>query len=280
MNIPADGILLEGNNITVDESAMTGETDMIDKDVFYECIKQRINFYNQNPQYREKKPENHHHKIKSPIISSGTQISSGNGWIVIICVGPNSQNGKILSQIESNKHNDEGTPLQQKLNSIADFIGTIGLGAAILTSIGMSISLGIMSINGTPDNLPYKIIQIFIIGITVIVVAIPEGLPLAVTLSLAFSIKQMLKDNNLVRRMEACETMGGANYICTDKTGTLTKNEMDIVRIYDGSKDIDLSKLVDTNQHSPSEFFSSDFYDLFKLSAACNTGTEVNYILK
>ena len=76
------------------------------------------------------------------------------------------------------------------------------------------------------------IIRIFIIGVVVVVVSIPEGLPLAVTITLAFSIKKMLRDNNFVRRMEACETMGGANYICTDKTGTLTKNEMNIISLY------------------------------------------------
>jgi P-type E1-E2 ATPase len=77
-----------------------------------------------------------------------------------------------------------------------------------------------------------KILDYFIIGITVIVVAIPEGLPLSVTLSLAFSVKKMLDDQNLVRRMEACETMGGANNICSDKTGTLTMNKMVLTQIW------------------------------------------------
>jgi len=75
-----------------------------------------------------------------------------------------------------------------------------------------------------------EILDFFIIGITVVVVAIPEGLPLAVTLSLAFSVKKMLKDQNLVRKLQACETMGGANNICSDKTGTLTKNEMTLTQ--------------------------------------------------
>jgi len=75
----------------------------------------------------------------------------------------------------------------------------------------------------------------FIIGVTILVVAIPEGLPLAVTISLAYSVKQMLADQNLVRKLQACETMGGANMICSDKTGTLTTNEMRITRIYNGN---------------------------------------------
>jgi Ca2+ transporting ATPase len=109
-------------------------------------------------------------------------------------------------------------------------------------------------------------------------VAIPEGLPLAVTLTLSFSIKKMIQDKNLVRRMEACETMGGADFICTDKTGTLTKNEMNIVKIHDGINEIDVSPLSkDDFTGKPSTFFSQDFYDLFKLNSSCNTTTEVIY---
>ena len=86
----------------------------------------------------------------------------------------------------------------------------------------------------------------------------------------------MIKDNNLVRRMEACETMGGANYICTDKTGTLTRNEMNIVRISEGTKEIDLNTLSnDDLVPKISDYFNAEFYELFKLSSACNTGTEV-----
>lgn len=123
MAVCADGILIEGNNVTVDESAMTGETDMVEKDIYDECYKHRAQLLQNHPELKIKVPENYHHKLKSPIISSGTQISSGEGWIIIIAVGINSQNGKIMSMIEANKQNDEGTPLQQKLVFIADFIG-------------------------------------------------------------------------------------------------------------------------------------------------------------
>ena len=88
-----------------------------------------------------------------------------------------------------------------------------------------------------------KLLDYLMIGITVVVVAIPEGLPLSVTLSLAFSVKRMLKDNNLVRKMEACETMGGANNICSDKTGTLTMNKMTLSQVWNvNSKVIDIHK--------------------------------------
>jgi magnesium-transporting ATPase (P-type) len=116
--------------------------------------------------------------------------------------------------------------------------------------------------------------------ILIIVVAIPEGLPLAVTLTLQFSITKMIEDQNLVRRMESCETMGGANYICTDKTGTLTMNEMNIVRIYDGARIIDASSLSQKDKKGkPSDFFTPEIYELLKLNSACNTSTEViNYV--
>ena len=168
MNVIADGILTEGNNITIDESAMTGETDMVEKDVYEECIKQRDKFYDTNPNFKGKIPENYHHKIKSPIISSGTQIASGDGWIVIIAVGPNSQNGKILSMIEANKQSEEGTPLQQKLTSIADFIGFCGLGSAIITAVGMSIHLGVRASHGENLDVFKEIMNIFLIGVIII----------------------------------------------------------------------------------------------------------------
>lgn len=115
-----------------------------------------------------------------------------------------------------------------------------------------------------------EILNYFILAITVIVVAIPEGLPLAVTLSLAFSVKKMLNDQNLVRKMEACETMGGANNICSDKTGTLTMNKMTLTTLWNGSlRKIDIHnkdlKLTDLTKNE-------DFLDLFKI-ATCVNGT-------
>ena len=111
-----------------------------------------------------------------------------------------------------------------KLEAIAEDIGKFGSYAAILIVLVLIIRFTIeRSIENTWENKHYgEFFGYFVIGITVVVVAIPEGLPLAVTISLAYSTKKMLKDNNLVRRMSACETMGGANMICSDKTGTLT----------------------------------------------------------
>lgn len=111
-----------------------------------------------------------------------------------------------------------------KLEAIAEDIGRFGLYSALLIVLILILRFTIeRSIEGTWENKHYgEFFGYFVIGITVVVVAIPEGLPLAVTISLAYSTKKMLKDNNLVRKMAACETMGGASMICSDKTGTLT----------------------------------------------------------
>jgi Ca2+ transporting ATPase len=276
MTIPTDCILIQGNNVSVDESAMTGEIDLIEKATLEECIQMKEDFLMKNPNYNYNIPESSHHHIKSPIISSGTQIASGAGHVLIIAVGPNSENGKILATIEANKNSEEGTPLEQKLANIATFIGKLGLTAAIITSVALSIRTAIMfsKIPFTANDSKH-IIHIFIIGVVVVVVAIPEGLPLAVTITLAFSIKKMLKDNNFVRRMEACETMGGANYICTDKTGTLTKNEMNIAKFYDGSNEYNLEHTITTDfKGQYKQYFSDQLWMLLKLSFACNSATE------
>jgi P-type E1-E2 ATPase len=124
---------------------------------------------------------------------------------------------------------DEETPLQAKLETIANEIGKIGVYVSILTFIAMTVNLVVktgLDKSKTIWNMETlsNLVTFLIIAITVIVVAVPEGLPLAVTIALAYSVMKMKKENNLVRKLHASETMGGANEICTDKTGTLTKN--------------------------------------------------------
>jgi len=131
---------------------------------------------------------------------------------------------------------DEITPLQAKLETIANEIGKVGVYVAILTFVAMSINLSISLYLANKTFLTIetlnKFIDFVIIAVTIIVVAVPEGLPLAVTISLAFSVMKMKLENNLVRKLDASETMGGANEICTDKTGTLTKNQMSVKEFY------------------------------------------------
>lgn len=132
---------------------------------------------------------------------------------------------------------DDVTPLQGKLETIANQIGGLGVAVSILTFVAVTVKLFIATLRD--PNIDFltvttanTMVNYLILSITVIVVAVPEGLPMAVTISLAYSVKKMLKEKNLVRRLDASETMGGANEICTDKTGTLTKNQMTVQEIF------------------------------------------------
>jgi len=277
MTIPADCLLIEGS-AEMDESAMTGEIDPIGKQTYENGVTKRSDVRKKI----ELKGQSalSHHEVESPIVLSGTQVNSGDGSVLILSVGNNSENGKIRATIKSNKSSDEGTPLEQKLSDLADLIGWGGLLAAIIVIIGMSLNLMIRVLTGQMEfssSDSKTIINIFIIGIIVIVVAIPEGLPLAVTMTLFFSISKMLDDNNFVRTMESCETMGNAEYVCTDKTGTLTRNEMMVTKYFNFIKDVDLSETCKDNYKGDSkDFFTNQEWELFKLSLACNSQTTFN----
>ena len=212
--LPADMMLVEGNGLKIDESSLTGESNAVTKKPYEKC---------------KEEYDNGSSKPSSNILLSGTNVIEGVGSAIIIAVGANSQKGIIRSTID-NAQEDNKTPLEAKLDKIADLIGYFGLGSAIVTFIALTIRSIIEYIKDKDSfsigNLFKTILHIVILCVAIIVVAIPEGLPLAVTLSLAFSIKKLMDNNNLVRKMHACETMGGANYICTDKTGTLTQNLM------------------------------------------------------
>ncbi|KAK0051870.1 PMCA2 [Biomphalaria pfeifferi] len=302
--LPADGIIIQSNDLKVDESSLTGESDHV------------------------KKGEN-----KDPMLLSGTHVMEGSGKMLVTAVGPNSQTGIIFALLNeseegkdkkkknekkkdadkeagvdrkdleqkkplipsneseaktdieniqlkvhdgnshgaSNAHSadnnqvgtkgesDSGTPadpeqkaksgsrkeksvLQTKLTRLAIQIGYAGTAIAVLTVVILIVQFCIREfvVRGktwTSDDTTRNIemfVKYFIIGVTVLVVAVPEGLPLAVTLALAYSVKKMMHDNNLVRHLDACETMGNATAICSDKTGTLTTNRMTVVQSYIG----------------------------------------------
>ncbi|XP_034440471.1 plasma membrane calcium-transporting ATPase 1-like isoform X2 [Hippoglossus hippoglossus] len=271
--LPADGILIQGNDLKIDESSLTGESDQVRKSL-----------------------------AKDPMLLSGTHVMEGSGRMVVSAVGLNSQTGIIFTLLGASEHDEEkkvkkskkqGPPenrnkaktqdgialeiqplkseeaaeseekeekeevkpvkkvnvtkkeksvLQGKLTKLAVQIGKAGLIMSALTVIILILFFVIdtFAIQGrswvaecTPIYIQY-FVKFFIIGVTVLVVAVPEGLPLAVTISLAYSVKKMMKDNNLVRHLDACETMGNATAICSDKTGTLTMNRMTVVQAYIG----------------------------------------------
>jgi calcium-translocating P-type ATPase len=212
MEIPADGFLIQGYNVESDESAFTGESEAVRKEGLSECL------------VAVQESDAADNAVPSPILLAGSRITNGVGKFVVLNVGENCAIGQVRKQVEEDVEEGDVTPLQMKLETIARDIGQFGLISAIFTVVFMLIRFGIDLSRSTQgwdtEKHPGEIVGYFIIGITIIVVAIPEGLPLAVTLSLAYSVQKMLHDNNLVRKLAACETMGGAQEICTDKTGT------------------------------------------------------------
>jgi P-type E1-E2 ATPase len=211
---------------------MTGETDPVHKNVIEKCLKKQEEIV-----HNCEKNVSGKHDVPSPIMMSGTRILTGEGKMVVLVVGEQSCLGKIQALLGNSEA--EPTPLQMKLEALAEDIGKFGLYSAITIVLVLLIRFGVEKAISPSWNTSVDLVELlnyFILGITVVVVAIPEGLPLAVTLSLAFSVKKMLLDNNLVRKMEACETMGGANMICSDKTGTLTMNKMTLTSYWNGKR--------------------------------------------
>ncbi|KAK8036781.1 calcium p-type atpase [Apiospora phragmitis] len=212
--IPVDGILIQGYNVKCDESQATGESDIIKKrggDEVYAAIENGENL-----------------KKADPFIQSGARVMEGAGTFLATSTGIYSSYGKTMMALDEDP---EITPLQSKLNVIAEYIAKLGGAAGILLFLVLFIKfLVVLPHNpATPAEKGQNFLNIFIVVVTIIVVAVPEGLPLAVTLALAFATTRMLRENNLVRHLKACEVMGNATTICSDKTGTLTQNKMQVV---------------------------------------------------
>ncbi|KAL7083673.1 hypothetical protein ACP275_14G177400 [Erythranthe tilingii] len=203
--VPADGLYISGYSLSIDESSLSGESEPAN------VAKER------------------------PFLLSGTKVQDGSGKMLVTSVGMRTEWGRLMVTL-SEREEDE-TPLQVKLNGVATIIGKIGLVFAVLTFLVLTARfLAVKAINGQIRNWAIndalKLLNFFAIAVTILVVAVPEGLPLAVTLSLAFAMKKLMKDRALVRHLSACETMGSATCICTDKTGTLTTNHMVVTKIW------------------------------------------------
>ncbi|KAM7507194.1 hypothetical protein LguiA_017647 [Lonicera macranthoides] len=201
--VPADGLFLSGFSVLIDESSLTGESEPV-------MVSE-----------------------ENPYLLSGTKVQDGSCKMLVTTVGMRTQWGKLMATLSEG--GDDETPLQVKLNGVATIIGKIGLFFAVVTfavlvqkMLGRKLREGTHWSWGGDDAL--ELLEYFAVAVTIVVVAVPEGLPLAVTLSLAFAMKKMMNDKALVRHLAACETMGSATTICSDKTGTLTTNRMTVVK--------------------------------------------------
>ncbi|KAK3314088.1 hypothetical protein B0H66DRAFT_371380 [Apodospora peruviana] len=219
--VPVDGVFITGHGVKCDESSATGESDLLKKTPADEV------FAALDEVAKGGKPRSDIEKLDCFIIS-GSKVNEGTGTFLVTAVGVNSSYGRITMAMHTEQ---EDTPLQKKLNNLADGIAWIGGGAALVLFIVLFIKfcVSLPGSSETPDEKGQRFLRLFITSVTVVVVAVPEGLPLAVTLALAFATTRMMKDNNLVRVLKACETMGNATTICSDKTGTLTQNKMTVV---------------------------------------------------
>ncbi|KAL5182906.1 Calcium-transporting ATPase 10, plasma membrane-type [Glycine soja] len=212
--VPADGVLITGHSLAIDESSMTGESKIVEKN------------------------------SSDPFLISGCKVADGSGTMLVTAVGINTEWGLLMASISED--NGEETPLQVRLNGLATLIGIVGLSVAVvvlMVLLARYFSGHTRNPDGSVQFIAGKtkvgdaidgVIKIFTIAVTIVVVAVPEGLPLAVTLTLAYSMKKMMADKALVRRLSACETMGSATTICSDKTGTLTMNQMTVVEAWIG----------------------------------------------
>ncbi|GAB7348486.1 hypothetical protein MBLNU459_g6893t3 [Dothideomycetes sp. NU459] len=212
--VAVDGILVEGHGIKCDESSATGESDLLKKtaaDEVWRAIEEREPL-----------------KKMDPFILSGAKVTEGVGKFMVTSTGIHSSYGKTMMSL---REENEVTPLQSKLNVLAEYIAKLGGAAALLLFIVLLIKFlaQLPGNHSSPSDKAQRFLNILIVAVTIVVVAVPEGLPLAVTLALAFATKRMTKDNNLVRVLRSCETMGNATTVCSDKTGTLTQNVMTVV---------------------------------------------------
>ncbi|KAH0901267.1 hypothetical protein HID58_040770 [Brassica napus] len=218
--VPADGVLVAGHSLAVDESSMTGESKIV-----------------------------HKNSAKNPFLMSGCKVADGHGTMLVTGVGVNTEWGLLMASVSED--NGGETPLQVRLNGVATFIGIVGLtvaGVVLFVLVVRYFTGHTKDANGAPqfiggktkfDHVLDDLVKIITVAVTIVVVAVPEGLPLAVTLTLAYSMRKMMADKALVRRLSACETMGSATTICSDKTGTLTLNEMTVVESYAGFQKMD-----------------------------------------
>ncbi len=204
--VPADGILIESHSLQINESTLTGEP-VISKTTIEADFDDEATY-----------PSNR--------VLRSTTVVDGHGVMEVELVGDSTEYGKVNQGALID--NELDTPLQMQLKRLAGLISKIGYAVAAVTFVLLSVKVFLQDAPLNTMDVISSLLNSFMIAVTLIVVSVPEGLPMAVTLSLALSMNRMLKTNNLVRKMHACETMGATTVICTDKTGTLTQNRMQV----------------------------------------------------
>lgn len=229
--VPADGVLISAMSLLVDEACMTGESEMLHKDE------------------------------EQPFLLSGTKVQDGCGLMLVTGVGMNTEWGHLMATL--GESGTEETPLQVKLSGVATLVGKVGVLFAAVTFtvlLGRYLLMKESLLHWSAEDGRF-IVNFFVIAVTIVVVAVPEGLPLAVTLTLAFAMKKMMADKALVRHLAACETMGSATIICSDKTGTLTTNKMTVVRSWVGGA---VRDAYEVKVELPNEFLQILFEGTFQ----------------
>lgn len=204
--VPADGELLESIQLSVDESSLTGEP-MCPKTTDESLFDKEATF-----------ASNH--------VMKGTKVMEGHGIMRITAIGDATEQGKVFEAVQID--NSVRTPLDEQLDRLGKWVAKMSYVVGVGIIVGRILIYFFSPSYQGFDLMPFiaYVLQTLMIAVTLVVVSVPEGLPMAVTLSLAYSMRRMLKTNNLVRKMHACETMGATTVICTDKTGTLTQNQM------------------------------------------------------
>ncbi|KAL6338248.1 hypothetical protein AAG906_018512 [Vitis piasezkii] len=241
--IPADGLFLEEHSMEVDESSMTGESDHVEVD-----------------------------RERNPFLFSGSKVADGYARMLVTSVGMNTARGQMMRSIP--RDTNERTPLQARLDKLTSSIGKVGHAVAFLVLVVLLIRYftghtedenGQREYNGSDKDINdvlNSVVNIVAAAVTIIVVAIREGLPLAVTLTRAYSMKRMMADHAMVRKLSACETMGSATIICTDKTGTLTMNQMKVTKFWLGQEEMG---------EIPSNAITPCILELFRQGVGLNT---------
>ncbi|MCL2520662.1 MAG: calcium-translocating P-type ATPase, PMCA-type [Spirochaetaceae bacterium] len=227
--VPADALIIEAGSFEVDESPLTGESLPVHK-IMYDGNSHQANADDPYPVYKAFK---------------GTFVRNGHAIVKIMAIGDNAEMGKTARL--AGEDNELTSPLKQQLEGLAKVIARVGFTIALFLLVVLSGRAFMQGLVGFDLPLLVNIenmLIIFMIAVTIIVVSVPEGLPMSVTLSLAYSMRKMMKDNTLVRKMEACETIGATTVICSDKTGTLTMNQMRLAELYYNHNDGQQNELI------------------------------------